>query len=289
MRFKLLFVIAILLIYASKCDTSVDPPEPFDHVAQEQIDNDSLVNYMQTHFVNADGELEEITNGETPVYNQVTAQSVVRHWEDIDEDVTYKLYYFVREQGINDNPSKVDSVHISYKGMLLDGVVFDLKSYGSWFQLTSVIRGWTESIPHFKSGDYTVLPDQSFEFSNQGKGILFIPSGLGYANVIQSNGVNVTIPSSSPLIFYIELNLIKRTDSDLDGILSMYEDVDNDGDYGNDDTDGDGIPNYYDNDDDGDDTLTKDENPDPNGDGNPSDAVDTDGDTIPDYLDTDNP
>ena len=49
----------------------------------------------------------------------------------------------------------------------------------------------------------------------------------------------------------------------------------------------DGIPNYKDNDDDNDNVLTKDENPDPNGDGDISDAQNTDGTDEPDYLDTD--
>ncbi len=283
MRYKLLLIVAIVFIYASKCDNSTDPIEPFDHAAQVAIDNDSLVQYMQTHFVNANGELEVIANNETPVYDLVTTQTVTKHWDDIDEDVTYQLYYLIQEQGINEQPSPVDSVHVSYKGILLNDEVFEQINYGNWFTLNGVIKGWQEGIPHFKSGNYTVLPDQSFAFSDTGKGILFMPSGLGYAN----NNYN-TIPASSPLIFYIELNLIKRTDGDRDTILSMYEDVDGDGDYSNDDTDGDELPNYFDNDDDGDDILTKDENPDPNGDGNPSDAIDTDGDTIPDYLDPDN-
>ena len=76
-------------------------------------------------------------------------------------------------------------------------------------------------------------------------------------------------------------------DSDGDGIYDIYEDVDGDGDITNDDTDGDGIPNYLDPDDDGDGILTIDEGADPNGDGNPDDAIDTDGDGIPDYLDND--
>lgn len=69
------------------------------------------------------------------------------------------------------------------------------------------------------------------------------------------------------------------TEDDNDGVLA---DLEFDGD-----TDGDGLPNYIDADDDGDNVLTKDENPDPNGDGDLSDAQDTDGDGIPDYLDAD--
>lgn len=77
------------------------------------------------------------------------------------------------------------------------------------------------------------------------------------------------------------------TEDDNDGIPAILEDRNNNGDLEDDDTDGDTIPDYIDADDDGDNILTKDENPDPNGDGNLSDAQDTDGDGIPDYLDVD--
>lgn len=77
------------------------------------------------------------------------------------------------------------------------------------------------------------------------------------------------------------------TEDDDDGIPAALEDINGDGDLTNDDTDGDGLPNYLDFDDDGDNVPTKTEKPDPNGDGNLSDAQDTDGDNIPDYLDND--
>jgi len=83
-------------------------------------------------------------------------------------------------------------------------------------------------------------------------------------------------------------------DDDGDGIYTVYEDValphviPQDGDPTNDDTDGDTFPNYLDADDDNDGIPTADEDPDPNGDGNPiPDAADSDRDGIPDYLDTD--
>ena len=77
------------------------------------------------------------------------------------------------------------------------------------------------------------------------------------------------------------------TEDDNDGIPAALEDINGNGNLKDDDTDGDGIPNYKDSDDDGDNVLTKDENPDPNGDKNLVDAQDTDGDGIPDYLDAD--
>jgi hypothetical protein len=73
--------------------------------------------------------------------------------------------------------------------------------------------------------------------------------------------------------------------------MSTFEDDDNDGiptDLEFDgDTDGDGIPDYKDSDDDGDNVPTLNEKPDPNNDGDLSDAQDTDGDGTPDYLDID--
>ena len=283
MKYKLLFLLALSLIFASKCTTD-DPIEYFDHEGQALKDNDSLVKYMQTHYLDVDGELKAITANQTPIYNLVTTQDVSYKWDYTDDtqDITvnYKLYYYIINQGINEMPSKVDSAHVSYKGMLLDHTVFDQSDYGIWFPLTSVVKGMSYGLEHFKAGNWAPAADGSFSFSNGGKGILFMPSGLGYAEVYQNN-----IPSSSPLIFYVNLNLIKRTDWDNDGILSIYEDLNNNGDFSDDDTDGDTYPNYYDADDDGDGSLTKNENPDPNGDKNPSDAWDSNNNGIPDYLD----
>ena len=80
-------------------------------------------------------------------------------------------------------------------------------------------------------------------------------------------------------------------EDDNDGIPAHLEDDNTDGDddpsTNPTDTDNDGIPNYLDSDDDGDNVPTVNENPDPNGDGDLSDALDSDLDGTPDYLDTD--
>ncbi|MEM6336531.1 MAG: S8 family peptidase, partial [Bacteroidota bacterium] len=79
-------------------------------------------------------------------------------------------------------------------------------------------------------------------------------------------------------------NQIANVDQDLegDGLQIQFEDVDQDGSFLNDDTDGDGIPNYRDADDDGDGIPTAQECADPNGDGNPADACMLQG--VPRYL-----
>ena len=73
-------------------------------------------------------------------------------------------------------------------------------------------------------------------------------------------------------------------DDDGDGILTINEDLDGDGDPTNDNTDGDALPNYLDDDDDDDGTKTIDEDVDENGN---IENDDTDGDDIPNYLDAD--
>jgi len=80
------------------------------------------------------------------------------------------------------------------------------------------------------------------------------------------------------------------TEDDNDGIAADLEDLNGNGDLTDDDTDGDGLPNYIDEDDDGDNVLTRLELDDENldGDDNPlTNPLDTDDDGIPDYLDTD--
>lgn len=109
-----------------------------------------------------------------------------------------------------------------------------------------------------------------------------LPSSLFCSDIAEE----VTISSSESDACTANIITVLTKD-DNDGILADFEDRDGDGDLTNDDTDGDGLPDYIDLDDDGDNVLTANENPDPNGDGDPEDAQDTDGDGVPDYLDDD--
>ncbi len=75
-------------------------------------------------------------------------------------------------------------------------------------------------------------------------------------------------------------------DYDLDNIPSLNEDLNGNGNFGDDDTDGDNIPDFLDEDDDGDYVLTNVEAVD-TGRANVNSYLDTDGDQIPNYLDND--
>ncbi len=97
------------------------------------------------------------------------------------------LYYVIEDEGTGKKPDANSEVTVAYKGSFTNKQVFDQSdAKGISFPLQNVIPGWTEGIPYFKEG---------------GKGILLIPSELGYG----SNGAG-PIPGGSVLIF--EINLI---------------------------------------------------------------------------------
>ncbi|SNR35928.1 FKBP-type peptidyl-prolyl cis-trans isomerase [Lutibacter flavus] len=230
-----LLIIGLVIFSCKKDDDTVD----FDAAAQAIEDDNKLIEYLQSHYLNEeDGGIWTITNGETPLMGQVSYEDVVK------DEIEYKLYYLTQQEGESISPTKVDSVLSKYTGMLLDSTVFDTSSSSLiWFSLTDVIAGWSYGFPNFKGGTKIVNSDESFNYENYGKGILFIPSGLAYGNLNQQS-----ISANSPLIFHIELHDVNYSDHDNDGILSKDEDTNGDGDFTNDDTDGDGIPNYLDSD-----------------------------------------
>ncbi|MFT7899014.1 peptidylprolyl isomerase [Tenacibaculum ascidiaceicola] len=285
-KFKHLVYTAIVgtLLYACGSDSN-SRVDNFDHEAQAIIDNDSLVVFLKNNYYNeALDSVKPITNGETSLFDD---ENLVTK-EVTENDINYKLYYYVNTVGTPDVdkgfPTVMDSVYAKYRGQRIvrkDSLSPDFDKNTAWFSLNRVIRGWTHSLIHFKGGN-NVTNDGPINYENGGKGVLFIPSGLAYAN-----GGTTTVAPNSILLFYIELwDLVPGTDDDQDGVASIDEDPDGDGNPRNDDTDKDNIPNYLDTDDDGDGVLSKDE--DKNGDGNPAnDFSDPNKPNVPDYLNRD--
>lgn len=275
---KLKYLIFLFIgIIAFSCNKD-DNKDTHDPVAQALIDDDILVEFLQSHYFTDEKEIDTILNGEVSLFSIVETENMVFN------DINYKMYYYVDTDGIGKNPSRNDSIQMKYRGFTLDSLKFDqnlsFTSARSWFHLPSLIEGWRYGMPHFKEGEKIIFPDESFDYENTGGGFFFIPSGMAYGNA----GTNGIAPNES-IYFFVELGRVIIADSDNDTVVNNDEDIDGDGDVKNDDTDGDGIPNYFDIDDDGDGILTK--NEDANGDGDPTND-DTDGDGIPDYLDKDN-
>lgn len=139
---------------------------------------------------------------------------------------------------------------------------------------------FTKTVPSQseKGGSIVVNPDRT---------ITYTPAfGFAGADTFTYQVCNSMSPpvcmTATVTISVTGISLIE--DDDHDGILNYAEDLNGDGNPANDDSDGDGIPNYLDPDDDNDSVLTKNEaykgNVDPT-------KEDTDGDGIPDYLDID--
>ena len=133
-------------------------------------------------------------------------------------------------------------------------------------------------MPFLKRGTYLENPNGTVDYDGFGTAAFFMPSALGYYN-----SVSGIIGAYSPLIFAIDLYTFAVTDHDGDLVPTINEDRNTNHYFADeeDDTDGDGTPDYLDPDDDGDGIPTRDEY-DADQNGIPDDS---DGDGIPNYLD----
>ena len=94
------------------------------------------------------------------------------------------IFYVMEVEGSGGHPSPTTTVVINYTGRLLNETIFDTAN-NAYINLAGTIEGWREGIPLFKRG---------------GKGMLLIPSGMGYGPYPRPS-----IPAHSVLIFDIEL------------------------------------------------------------------------------------
>jgi FKBP-type peptidyl-prolyl cis-trans isomerase FkpA len=146
-----------------------------------------------TLFISCDKN-KEVTNEETN--KEVAVDYVAKNDKEITDYIAKNklnaeksdsgLYYVITEPGTGTQPTATSNVTVAYKGYFTNGTTFDQSdSAGISFGLNQVIKGWTEGIPHFKTG---------------GSGILLVPSHLGYGN----NAMG-PIPGGSALIFDVKL------------------------------------------------------------------------------------
>ncbi|MDN3677746.1 FKBP-type peptidylprolyl isomerase [Flavobacterium paronense] len=246
-----LFTLVLTVFSCSKSDSSSEPLR--DYAEQYTKDLANIETYMHTHYievVNNPGATDDqdvtftlIPEGgtQTSIWDQtqypIKTRMVKVRQNDID--VVYKIYFLELRQGsgaTSKSPCNVDRVLTSYRGEYIfsstetiSGVdVTTIKSEEfeesinpqTYFNLTGVIRGWSEIFPQFKTGTYSGNPDGTTSFNDFGAGVMFVPSGLAYFS--NSTG---GIPSYSPLIFSFKLYEIQRADQDADGIPSYQEDL----------------------------------------------------------------
>jgi hypothetical protein len=299
-KFRFYFIVLITTVSLFSCSKNDSGPTyepPRDHATQYKVDIADIEEYLKTNYITV-VDHPGFVDDQNVTINKLDADHTVSIWDQTKyqlkyrtvnlHDIVYKLYYLVLREGKKDvvtglgglSPCNVDGVMTSYRGdylsrdattQVLSTTKFEEVIYPqTMLSLYSVITGWSETFPQFKTGTSKIKDDGTVSHYDFGAGVMFIPSGLAY----YSSGSG-SIPSYSPLIFSFKLYEIQRLDQDNDGVFSFQEDLDNDGYmyvYANtinyptppiddiryvDDTDRDGIPNFGDVDDDGDGYTTR--------------------------------
>lgn len=103
------------------------------------------------------------------------------------------LQYKILKEGSGKSPKVTDTVTTHYTGTLIDGTEFDSsvkRGQPATFEVSGVIKGWTEALQLMKEGS---------------KWQLFIPSDLAYGE----RGAGAQIGPNATLIFEVELISIK--------------------------------------------------------------------------------
>ncbi|MGV7107330.1 FKBP-type peptidyl-prolyl cis-trans isomerase [Flavobacterium sp. U410] len=249
---------------------------------RQEVYNENIAEieeYLQNNYLDVnDFTVKSIENGESSIWSTLnddsnpyrlrfkTVKNDTREtlYTDgrIDDDVNYKLYYIILNEGGGERPTSVDSTFVAYKGWNLENVMFDENKFGMWFTFPEIystdaisISGFRQILSEIKTQASVNIGDNGEVVHNDyGNIIVFIPSGLAYFNNVTTN-----ISQYAPIAFQIKLYSRKDRDHEGDKVPSSLEDLNGNNDFFDDDTDGDTLPNFLDYDDDGDNVLTKNE------------------------------
>ncbi|MCB0449246.1 MAG: hypothetical protein KDC97_03930 [Confluentibacter sp.] len=230
--------------------------------------------------------IKKVKANETPPVGYVKLKDAVgESKKTVYAETNYEYFVLKLNQGGgNASPTFADNVRVVYEGFSLQNVIFDSSVIPVLFDLTGLIPGWNRVLPDFNTAEsFVENADGTVTYSNKGLGVMFLPSGLGYfsqssgaipayspiifkfellqayQNDHDKDGVPSYLedingdgelfdntdgdfnPSNGfPIYDYLD------TDDDGDGILTIDEDINKDGNPRNDDSNGNGIPNYLD-------------------------------------------
>lgn len=292
---KLYFVLVTLIFFLSSCDSDNNSVavEINDYSEQLATDNALLVDYLSTHFYNYQDfprsenkivsiEIDTISGdnaNKIPLIDQVQQISVPLT-DANNAIINHTLYYIVAQQG-SELERKPTIVDSTY--VAYKGEL--LSGYKFDERVSPVWFDNASVVSGFRYGLQHFAPGT---YSVNESGIIRFQD-FGQGIIFMPSGIGyyasglAAIPNYSPLVFSVSVYTTNESDHDNDGILSKNEDPDGDGNPFNDDTDSDGILNFNDIDDDGDGILTYNEFD------KDKDGVvdDTDNDGTPDYLDSD--
>lgn len=164
-------------------------------VADTSFLSDEELNAVMTRFQVSMREKQQAKSQVAAEKNKIEADAFFAENKNKEGVVTLEsgLQYKVLKSGNGKTPKLSNSVEANYAGRLIDGTEFD-SSYKrgkpSTFQVTGVIKGWTEILQLMKEGD---------------KWEVYIPSGLAYG----PRGSAPTIGPNAALIFEMELISVK--------------------------------------------------------------------------------
>lgn len=288
-------ILVTLIFFLSSCgsDDNRVTVEINDYSEQLAIDDALLVDYLSTHFYNYQDfprseneivsiEIDTISGDNAdkiPLIDQVQQISVPVK-DANNAIINHTLYYIVAQQG-SELERKPAIVDSTY--VAYKGEL--LSGYKFDERVSPVWFDNASVVSGFRYGLQHFAPGT---YSVNESGIIRFQD-FGQGIIFMPSGIGyyasglATIPNYSPLVFSVSVYTTNESDHDNDGILSKNEDPDRDGNPFNDDTDSDGILNFNDIDDDGDGILTYNEFD------KDKDGVvdDTDNDGTPDYLDSD--
>jgi len=156
---------------------------------------DSIENLYFTMQLNNIETLEEVKAAQEVELKRLQAEESNKRNDYLADNypdaqpIASGLYYIDTKEGKGSTPQKGEKVKVHYKGMFLDGTVFDSSLDGEPIEFAlgegRVIKGWDEGIGMMRKG---------------GKAVLVIPSDIAYG----PNGRG-SIPPFSTLVFEVEL------------------------------------------------------------------------------------
>jgi FKBP-type peptidyl-prolyl cis-trans isomerase FkpA len=243
----LLLLLGVVVMYACSDDNNAFA-NPFLDVNHEELalkDNDSIVKFLKNNYYDVSlDSIKTLVDGEIALYDDT---SKLKTMNVIDNDIEHTLYIYVIEEGqpapVKGNPTVMDSVYVKYSGRAfinaeLQTSNFEINNTGIWFTLSSVIKGWKHGFTKLLGGELKKEANGDvfngpITYLNTGKGFLVIPSGLAYTSSNANNYTNTLVDTN--LIFFVELlDIVEDTDHDNDGVPSILEDANGDGDPTND-------------------------------------------------------
>lgn len=258
------------LVILNSCDEqNFGPVNPFEgtdyEVLAEENDKD-IIKFLSTYYYNETlDSLKLIENGETSLLNSGNLETQQVKTTIDNNEITFNLYTYIINKGdgntlYNDlnkgKPTNVDSLLVNYtRRSLIPEFVQEIEGVDTVLgnRLTTLntenrttlwipsgILGWSYGFTNFKPGNKNSDVGERLSFIGGGKGYIFMPSGLAYpsSEFVLGRDNPAALPYDQMLVFKVELlDFVPDTDHDDDGVPSILEDPNCDGNPRNDSND----------------------------------------------------